>query len=65
MQKNEPICQISIQTRFEDKGKKSSDMNPVRPELNFQFPVHFEANDDKDKFNKIVIIGKSGNFEEV
>lgn len=40
-------------------------MSPVSPELDFQFAEHSEASDDKDKFNKIGIIGKSGNFEEV
>lgn len=67
-QKKEPIGQINIQTRFEDKEKKNSaiaDLSPISPELDFQFAESPEGHDDKDKFNKIGMIGKSGNFEEV
>jgi hypothetical protein len=65
-QKKEPIGQINIQTRFEDKNKKNAESSPISPELDFQFAEHSDTNaDDKDKFNKIGVIGKSGNFEEV
>jgi len=69
-QKKEPIGQINIHTRFEDKNKKVAEKSPittpVSPELEFQFAGHSETNsEDKDKFNKIGVIGKSGNFEEV
>lgn len=67
-QKKEPIGQIKIQTRFEDKEKKNAElaeMSPISPELDFQFAESPKGHVDKDKFNKIGVIGKSGNFEEV
>jgi len=71
-QKKEPIGQINIQTRFEDKEKKNAEIAemspitlPISPELDFQFTENPEGHDDKDKFNKIGVISKSGNFEEV
>ena len=62
MQKKDPLGQINIETRFEDKEIQG--MSPISPELDFRISEHSDG-EDKEKFNKIGIIGMSGNFEQI